>query len=90
MTGRSNAVSGGGFTNSLKIINNTNYKFPLEANPGEFVNSEPSAERLELSISTTSGKEVPYKANKDSGSFVLYYVFVMPNEDVTIEEVTIA
>ena len=89
MTGRSNAVSGGGFTNSLKIINNTNYKFPLEANPGEFVNSEPSVERLEFSISTTSGKEVPYKANKYSGSFGLYYVFVMPNEDVTIEEVII-
>lgn len=52
MIGRSNAVSGGGFTNSLKIINNTNYKFPLEANPGEFVSSEPSVERLEFSIST--------------------------------------
>ena len=84
MTGRSNAV---GTSNiNRKIINNTDVKlgFPEEAKPGEFMEGSIHPMLENLSITTASGKTVPYNSIR-VGIAGERTFFVMPNEDVTTE-----
>lgn len=86
MTGRSNAVGTSNTNINRKIINNTGIElgFPEEAEPGEFMEGSTHKKLRNLSITTASGKTVPYNSI-GVGVAGERTFFVMPNEDVTAE-----